>query len=128
LRSLARLRDSVLEQMRVAATVIQPAPESIVVFGSFARGTATAESDIDVLIVAPPGAADSETWLAQVAAFTDRCAAAAGNPAAELIWPVEQLAQRQQTPLWTSIAAEGIVVVGQGLEELAAHVRVGHGS
>lgn len=114
-RSLAGLRDTVLEQMRRDAKRISPAPRSIVVFGSFARGTAGPESDIDVLILAPPGLAGEDTWLEQVAEWTHRTAAFAGNPVAELIWDASALAVHQREPLWDSIVTEGIMVAGQSL-------------
>lgn len=114
-RALAGLREAVLERMRDAAAEIVPAPDSIVVFGSFARGTAGRDSDIDVLVLAPSGLADDESWLAQVAEWTDRIAAFAGNPVAELIWEVDDLSTHRGEPLWHSIATDGIVVAGRPL-------------
>lgn len=114
-KALAGLRETVLERMREAAADIIPAPDGIVVFGSFARGIAGRDSDIDVLILAPPGMSDNEPWLAQVAAWTDRIAAFAGNPVAELIWEVDDLSTHRDEPLWHSIATDGIVVAGRPL-------------
>ena len=44
--------DSILREM-VRRIVERFEPSSIVLFGSFARGTATADSDVDLLIVMP---------------------------------------------------------------------------
>lgn len=123
-RALAGLRETVLERMRDAAGDILPPPESIVVFGSFARGTAGPESDIDVLVLAPPGLAEEESWLVQVAAWTDRIAAFAGNPVAELIWDVDELGAHRDEPLWHSIATDGIVVAGNP-PPFTAHIKSG---
>ena len=47
----ADLRSDAIEGMREAAGDIRPAPRSLVVFGSFARGTADRDSDVDVVAV-----------------------------------------------------------------------------
>ena len=49
-----------LAEMREAARLIKPAPLSLVVFGSFARGEAGPDSDVNVLAVRPDEAADLE--------------------------------------------------------------------
>lgn len=51
--AIARTRDSVLADLERTAAALKPAPVSMVLFGSFARGDATAQSDIDVLVVRP---------------------------------------------------------------------------
>lgn len=39
-------------------------PERVVLFGSHARGTAVPDSDVDLLVVMPPGTAQRETAVA----------------------------------------------------------------
>src|ERR1700704_2504599 len=49
--ALAELHQPVVRRLRTEAAKISPAPKSLVVFGSFARGEAQADSDLDVLAV-----------------------------------------------------------------------------
>src|SRR5437016_6962000 len=49
--ALARARQTVLDELGHAAAHLSPPPASTIVFGSFARGEADAESDLDVVIV-----------------------------------------------------------------------------
>lgn len=118
LRQLVHLEEAVLEQMKAAADRIEPHAESIVVFGSFARGAAGVGSDIDVAIVAPAGLADDPAWLESLAAWVDHVAEAAGNPVAELVVSADELRAREGDPLWEDIRRDGIVVSGAPLDEL----------
>ena len=51
---LAHLGSEVIARLRALATKLEPAPETLLVFGSFARGEADADSDLDVLAVRSP--------------------------------------------------------------------------
>ncbi len=117
-RSLSHLRDAVLDRMRATADAIEPPAQSIIVFGSFARGTATAESDVDIAVVAPPGRADDEAWLASLSSWLDRVSEFAGNPVAEIVVADQELAERVSEPLWEEIRREGIVASGASLGEI----------
>ena len=78
---LAELRNGVLTRLAAEAKKIRPAPVCLVVFGSFARGEAHENSDIDVLAVAPPEAQfDDGGWTAALGQWTDQAARIAGNP------------------------------------------------
>lgn len=48
---LGEIRDGTIDRLRDLAGAIRPAPVSMVLFGSVARGEADADSDIDVLVV-----------------------------------------------------------------------------
>lgn len=52
-RSLTDLRVPVIDALRRAAVDIAPAPLSLTLFGSFARGEARRDSDVDVVAVRP---------------------------------------------------------------------------
>jgi DNA-binding transcriptional ArsR family regulator len=117
-RRITRLGDEVVAHMRETARGIDPAPESIVVFGSFARGAARADSDIDVAIVAPAGRSDDEAWLELVANWVEGVAAYAGNPVADIVVGKEHLAVRANEPLWESIRRDGILVTGRPIDQL----------
>ena len=112
LRQFAGLRDDVLDHMRATAAELDPAPDSIVVFGSFGRGTARAHSDIDIAVVASPAWVADEGCLAQLASWLDEVAAFAGNPVAEILVTPSDLADRRDEPIWGSIRDEAVVLLG----------------
>ena len=63
------------------AKSIEPAPASLAVFGSFARGTDDAESDLDVLAVRSDDAEpDDPSWLDSFGNWQDLARAVVGNP------------------------------------------------
>lgn len=60
---LADVRERTIERLRVLASAIHPAPASLLIFGSFARREADAESDVDVLFVRRADVdEDDERW------------------------------------------------------------------
>ena len=70
--ALTRLRTIIIDRITDALSTWSPAPVHASLFGSFARGEATATSDIDILVVIDPaGAADQDARAAQI----DRLAA-----------------------------------------------------
>lgn len=112
LRRFAGLHGDVLAHMRATAAQLDPAPDSIVVFGSFARGAARADSDIDLAVVASPEWTADEACLAQLGSWLDEVAAFAGNPVAEVLVTPTELADRRDEPVWESIRREGVVILG----------------
>lgn len=118
IRNLVNLRMTVLEMMRTSLVGIEPKPDAVIVFGSFARGTTQLESDIDIAIVGSSDLVDDREWLASLAAWTDAVADYAGNPVSELVVTVEELRDRVDTPLWQEINLEGIVLAGKTIDAL----------
>ena len=115
---LASLRDSVLARLRVEARLIDPAPASLVLFGSFASGTARAESDVDVLAVRSEGtAADDERWIDSLGRWTDHASRVAGNPVNLIEVGADQLPHLLHEPgsVWQAASTDGIVLAGSGL-------------
>jgi hypothetical protein len=53
---LAHLGSQVIARLRSLANQVEPVPETPLIFGSFARGEADADSDLDVLAVRSPAA------------------------------------------------------------------------
>jgi len=105
--SLARARDGAVEEMGHAAAALAVAPVSVIVFGSFARGEADAESDIDAVFVRPASLDESdEVWSASVEVLE----VGSDEIGARL---------RSKQPVWHDIRREGIVVHGQALNKLA---------
>ena len=43
--------------------------ERVILFGSYAKGNATEDSDVDLLVVAPPRSGFSKEWLASGVSF-----------------------------------------------------------
>lgn len=118
LRRLTELHADVLAHMRDTARQLDPAPSSIIVFGSFARGTARTDSDIDLAVIATPDWMDDDDCQAQLAAWTDQVAAHAGNPVAEILATPAELADRHDEPLWEDIRRDGIVILGAAPHQL----------
>ncbi len=122
--ALARLRDEAVARLKRSAAQIDPAPASLVVFGSFARGDADVRSDIDVLVVRPKLTADAlDVWTDSLGRWADQASRALGNPVNLVEASVEELPDllaREAPSLWTDIATEGVVLVGCSLADLAA--------
>ena len=90
-------------------------PVSVIVFGSFARREAGADSDIDVVVVRPAdideeddrGQRRIEAWRSDVRRLT-------GNPVEVLEVSADDSrhCSRGRTPLWADIRRDGRVVHG----------------
>ena len=119
--SLVDLRQGVLARFEREARKIRPAPTCLAVFGSFARGEAHENSDVDVLAVPPTAAhSDGGHWTAALGQWSDRAARIAGNPVNLLEATVEELprlVRREQAP-WRTIVEEGVVLIGAFPSEL----------
>ncbi len=121
--SLVDLRQGVLARLAGEARKIRPAPACLVVFGSFSRGNAHENSDIDVLAVPPSGAqVDDGRWTAALGQWSDRAARIAGNPVNLLEATMDELPKlvRRERELWRTIVEEGVVLVGDIPSEIRA--------
>ncbi len=122
--AVARLRQGAIERLRSLAVEIVPSPASLVVFGSFARGEAGVRSDVDVLAVRPPalGGDDLDAWTGSLGRWADRASSALGNPVNAVEASMEEipdLLQEEASSVWADICAEGLVIAGSSLAELA---------
>jgi predicted nucleotidyltransferase len=90
------------------------------VFGSTARGDGGLDSDIDMLIVHPPGMSEDQRWQAQVDTLRDQIEAWTGNRANIVERSEAQLAElvRQQRPILAELRSDAIVVAGCRIETL----------
>ncbi len=125
--ALARARDGVIEEMGRAAAVLPVMPLSVIVFGSFARGEADVESDIDTVFVRPADIDEfDDVWSASVEQWQSQIRRVSGNPVEVLEVGSDEIGVRLRSgqPVWRDIRREGLVVHGQALDELVG-ARVG---
>jgi hypothetical protein len=121
---LGDVRHRVTERLRETARDIDPQPVSLVVFGSFARGTADASSDIDVLAVRP-ATAEIDDWSASLTTFSTGAEILTGNTVHILDYDVSDLRRRYSARsedaggrFWQSVTKDAIILAGVGLREL----------
>ena len=120
-RSMADLRSLALRTVGDCSALQKPRPELVIVFGSFARGEANADSDLDVVIVRPAAIDESDSaWAGSIVTLKQDLARALGNPVNILeVWAHDlDRRLRSRSELWRSIRSEGIVVYGGAPESL----------
>jgi len=120
-RALSRSRETVLAELGSQAETLEPSPVSVIVFGSFARGEAEADSDLDVLFVQPKGMNDDDyRWAAAVEGWRQFARRLTGNRV-EVVEANENSVGRflrSHKTLWADIVRDGVVVYGKSLEGL----------
>lgn len=127
IEALTRVRDEIVGNVRseVASWKIEPSHAGL--FGSFARGDADSDSDIDVLLVRPDSLAESdeEAWLEQLDRLDRRIRAWTGNAAQIVDLAPANLGRmaRDADPLVDSWRAEDIQLHGATLRELLRRLR-----
>ena len=125
---LAHLDSEVIARLRSYAAKIKPAPATLLIFGSFARGKADADSDLDVLAVRPP-TADPEKWAAALSGFAEQAQAVAGNHVQLLDYNLEELRRKagpktkEGRDFWSAVRHDAIVLVGSQFDDLVGGAR-----
>ena len=118
---LAGARRAAIRQVGDAATGLQPTPVSVIIFGSFARGEADAESDIDIVVVRPDHVdEDDERWSDSIEGWRRQVASITGNDV-EVVEASASEASRKlrgRSELWRNVKRDGVVVHGAKLLEL----------
>ena len=128
IRSLARSRDRVLSELGELAKLMVIPPVSIIVFGSFARGEAGRESDVDIVMVRGSCVDASSEWSKGLDEWRRSARRLTGNEV-EVIEVDEfdvSLRLRSRRPVWQDIRREGIVVFGKTLQELQVNKQKAH--
>jgi predicted nucleotidyltransferase len=123
LLTLARVTDTVLDEMGRLAGALPHPPVSVIVFGSFARREAEAESDIDAVVVRPAKVdEDDDAWSASLEAWRRDVRQLTGNPVEVLEVGADEAATKLagRTQVWSDIRRDGRVVHGLGIDELRA--------
>jgi predicted nucleotidyltransferase len=105
----------------VTADHIAPHPISVIVFGSFARGEADRDSDLDVVLIRPAAIdEDDDRWRASVDRWLEQARRLTGNPVELLEVTDEEVRRllRSRKPLWLDVQRDGVVVYGLEIDDL----------
>ncbi len=118
---LARSTDTVLGEIGRLARSLPLPPVSVIVFGSFARREAHAESDIDVVVIRPDELHnDDDQWSTSIEQWRTDIRRITGNRVEVLEVSADEAAARLsgRAELWNEIRRDGRVVHGLGIESL----------
>lgn len=122
IEALSKVRGELVGLIRSEVADWEVEPIHAGLFGSFARGTADAESDIDVLLVRPEALVDGDdvAWLEQVGRLDQHISAWTGNAAQIIDLTPATLSQmaRDADPLVDSWRADDIVLQGESILDL----------
>lgn len=111
--ALVNLRSTLLARVRATVQSWQPAAHAVWMFGSFARGTSDAGSDIDVLVVRPDSVdAEDPAWIAQLAAFANGVFAWTGNSCEIVEYRLADLADSLGARLADDLREQALVLIG----------------
>ena len=119
--ALADVRAGLLGQMAEAASTISPAPHSVIVFGSFARGEAGPASDIDVVVVRSDAVDEDDAgWSDSLEHWRRHIRVLAGNDVEVIEAAATDVSRklRGRSELWRKIKQEGIAVFGANTADL----------
>lgn len=115
----AGVRAELLRRLSSAVEALDPRPIHASLFGSFARGDAGEDSDIDLLLVtAHPDGLDA--WDAQIERLAGDVHRWTGNRAQILAFDAERVRQlgRQEEPIVSDWVADGLVLTGEPIDRL----------
>lgn len=120
---LARSKETAIERFRLAEAAMEVKPESLIVFGSFARGSAVAESDIDIVMVRPDSIDDDDDdWSDALEMWRRDAAAATGNSVeiVEVSLGEARSKLRGRSAFWRNVRRDGISLYGLSIDQIAA--------
>lgn len=123
LLALARSADTVLDEMGRLAAALPLPPASVIIFGSFARRNADADSDIDVVVVRPADVhEDDAAWSASLETWRTAVQQLTGNPVEILEVGAGEAGSKLSSgaQVWSDIRRDGRVVHGPGIDEVRA--------
>jgi predicted nucleotidyltransferase len=117
--ALSRSRDRMIQKMREIAEGLPISPTSVIIFGSFARAEADADSDIDTLLVRPGGVSESDdAWYASVRQWIDRVGEVSGNRVEVLEVDEDEVPARLRSgrSVWQDIERDGLIIHGRAVD------------
>lgn len=123
LLSLARSTDTVLDEMGRMAGALPRPPASVIVFGSFARREAGADSDIDVVVIRPTEIdEDDPAWADELERWRRSVGRLTGNRVEVLEVGAAEAATKAvgRSQAWADIRRDGRVVHGLGVNDLGS--------
>jgi len=124
--AMADLRHAFLEELRASAGRLDPAPVSVTLFGSFARGDDDARSDVDVVVVRPSSVDDDDpTWSEAMASWEAHVRRLSGNAVNRIEVGADELPRlvKSRRPIWQSIRSEGVTLCGASIFDGTAGIR-----
>lgn len=116
--ALASMRTVLFDRMRAAVASWDPEPAAAWLFGSFARGDATADSDVDVLLIRPDRVdEDDAAWQVQTAQFEQDVRDWSGNDCNTIEFDRQEFADliTSKERLPADVAHDGIHLFGDPL-------------
>lgn len=121
----AAARQTILSRLVAQVQQMNPTPEHVSVFGSFARREAGAGSDIDVLFILAHTAPDA--WFEQVGELAQAVYSWTGNRLEYLVFSLDEFAGvvHRGEPIVDSWLADSITVYGRDLEALTPDAATG---
>ncbi len=113
IEGLVSLRGQLFDGLRNAISSWNPAPHSVLVFGSVARGQAGPSSDLDLLVVRPLAvSAEADKWRGQLAHLEDLGTAWTGNDTRILEYDEGELEDVAVRRVIEQALADGIELYG----------------
>lgn len=116
------MRAEFFGRLRAAITAWSvPRPETVVVYGSVARGDADSASDVDLLIVRPERVKpDDPAWLDRSSALADVVTRWTGNRCEPVEYTARELRKptRARSSFVETIVTEGVTVYGKPLDRV----------
>lgn len=122
---LARSQETASERIGLAAASMAVPPASVIIFGSFARGEAVIDSDIDVVVVRPDSIdEDGEEWAIALEDWRDETRAITGNSVeiVEVSLGEAGTKLRGRTDFWRNVRRDGVTVHGLSIDQIAESV------
>jgi hypothetical protein len=113
IEGLASLPAQVLDRLRDAINGWEQPPVLVVLFGSVARGEATPQSDLDLLVVRPADCdPDESSWQEQISTLQAHASAWTGNDARILEFGEQEITADEPRQVLSEAATDGIELYG----------------